>query len=95
FGQSPVQGILRLFADPGVSLTLLESTRTIMGRRVVMDIPLLTVPEGSKTRFIFPLFRQGQGAATEFLTINTDRSVQEGSMRVLQPNGSPIATNLE
>jgi hypothetical protein len=90
FGQSPLRGTLRVFSDTGVSATLLESTRTVLGETVVMDVPLQTTPQGGKSRFVFPLFRNGDGFATEMLTINTDRAPHNGSLRMLNSDGEAM-----
>lgn len=94
FGQSPLRGTLRLFSDTGVSATLIESTRTVLGEMVVMDVPLQATPTESVSRFVFPLFRNGEGYATEMLTINTDRSDHEGGLRILTSDGEATQTIL-
>ena len=94
FGQSPVRGTLRLFSDTGVSASLLESTRTVLGEKVVMDIPLQVTPEQSQTRSVYPLFRNGEGFATEMLMINTDRQSHNGGLSVMAPQGSSMETIL-
>ena len=90
FGQSPLRGTLRVFSDTGVSATLLESTRTVLGETVIMDVPLQITPAESKSRFVFPLFRNGDGFATEMLTINTDRAPHSGSLRMLNSDGEAM-----
>jgi len=94
FGQSPLRGTLRLFSDTGVSATLLESTRTVLGEMVVMDVPLQATPTESASRFVFPLFRNGEGYATEMLTINTDRADYDGGLRILNADGEATQTIL-
>jgi len=90
FGQSPLRGTLRVFSDTGVSATLLESTRTVLGETVIMDVPLQITPQEGKSRFVFPLFRNGDGFATEMLTINTDRAPHSGSIRMLNSDGEAM-----
>jgi hypothetical protein len=90
FGQSPLRGTLRVFSDTGVSASLLESTRTVLGETVVMDVPLQITPQEGKSRFVFPLFRNGDGFATEMLTINTDRAPHNGSLRMLNSDGEAM-----
>ena len=52
-----------------------------------MDVPLLITPETPRARQIFPLYRNGEGYATEMLMINTDREHHDGGLRVLNSNG--------
>ena len=94
FGQNPLRGTLRLFSDTGVSASLIESTRTVLGEKVEMDIPLQVTPAEGKSRFVFPLFRNGEGFATEMLTINTDRAEYDGGLRILNSDGEAQETIL-
>ena len=90
YGQNPVRGTLRVFSDTGINATLQESTRTVLGETVVMDIPLQVTPDASASRKVFPLFRNGGGYATEMLSINTDRSNHGGSLSVVSSDGDAI-----
>ena len=90
FGQSPLRGTLRVFSDTGLSTTLLESTRTVLGEKVVMDVPLQVTPAEGKSRHVFPLYRNGDGFATELLSINTDREPHQGGLNVLTPKGEAM-----
>ena len=90
FGRNPLRGTLRVFSDTGISATLLERTRTVLGEEVVMDVPLQVTPETPRARHIFPLFRNGEGHATEMLMINTDRKQHDGGLSVLNRNGENL-----
>lgn len=90
FGRNPLRGTLRVFSDTGISATLLERTRTVLGEEVVMDVPLQMTPETPGARHIFPLYRNGEGYATEMLMINTDREHHDGGLNVLNSNGEAM-----
>ncbi len=94
FGQSPIRGTLRVFSDSGVSVSLLESTRTVTDQLVVMDVPLQATPSESSSRTVFPFFRNGDGHATETLMINTDRQSHSGSLSVRNSAGQAVETIL-
>ncbi len=94
FGQSPIRGTLRVFSDSGVSVSLLESTRTVTDQLVVMDVPLQTTPSEGSSRMIFPLFRNGEGHATEMLMINTDRQAHSGNLAIRSSNGTAVESIL-
>ena len=87
FGVSPLRGTLRVFSNTGVSATLLESTRTVLGEVVVVDIPLQVIPATEQTRMVFPLVRNGEGFATEMLMINTDRRAHDGGLNMFSSDG--------
>ena len=91
FSQSPIRGTLRVFSDSGVSVSLLESTRTVTDQLVVMDVPLQITPSENSARVVFPLFRNGEGHATEMLMINTDRRDYDGSLAVMSSQGEAQA----
>ena len=87
FGRSPIRGTLRVFADSAVSLTLQETTVTIDDEMIVTDVPLQATPETASGEIILPVFRNGDGQATEILLINTDRQNYDGELRILSPQG--------
>ena len=80
-----------MFSESGVSVSLLESTRTVTDQLVVMDVPLQITPSESSARVVFPLFRNGEGHATEMLMINTDRRDYDGSLTVMSSQGEAQA----
>jgi hypothetical protein len=90
FGRNPLRGTLRVFSDTGISATLLERTRTVLGEEVVMDVPLQVTPATPRARHIFPLYRNGEGHATEMLMINTDREQHSGGLSILNRNGQNL-----
>jgi DNA-binding beta-propeller fold protein YncE len=94
FSQSPIRGTLRVFSDSGVSATLLESTKTVTDQLIVMDVPLQTTPTESSSRVVFPLFRNGEGHATEMLMINTDRQAHTGGLEIQSSNGAAVESIL-
>lgn len=94
FGENSLSGTLRLSVDKGISATLLETTRTPLGEKVIVDVPLQTTPLEGKIRFVFPLYRNGAGIATELLAINTDSQPRQGRLGVLTSEGEAMGTIL-
>ena len=94
FGRSPLRGTLRVFSDTAVSVTLLETTVTVKDETVVADVPLQETPRQGRTEFVFPLYQNGEGHATELMLINTDRRNHNGSLSVMSSGGEPRATIL-
>ena len=94
FGRSPLRGTLRVFSDTAVSVTLLETTVTVDNETVIANVPLQGTPQQAKTEFVFPLFRNGEGHATELMLINTDRRDHGGTLSVMSSGGEPRATIL-
>jgi DNA-binding beta-propeller fold protein YncE len=88
FGQSPMRGTVRVFSDVDVAASLLEKTNTFTGRDIATSIPLQTTPDSSHSSVVFPLFRNGEGQATEALLINTDREHNSGSLTVIGKDGN-------
>ena len=87
FGQSPMQGTVRVFSDVDIVAALLEKTRTVMGVEIVSAVPMQTTPDAGSTVVTFPIFRNGEGQATEVLMINTDRQGHSGGLSVHNSNG--------
>lgn len=87
FGQSPMRGTIRVFSDVEIAGTLLEKTRTFNNRLVITDIPLQATP-GQRDGIVFPVFRNGEGQATELLLMNTDREYNSGSLSIINSDGS-------
>ena len=94
FGRSPLRGTLRVFSDTAVSVTLLETTVTVDNETVIANVPLQGTPQQAKTEFVFPLFQNGEGHATELMLINTDRRDHGGTLSVMSSEGEPRATIL-
>ena len=88
FGQSPMRGTVRVFSDVDVAASLLEKTSTFTGRDIATSIPLQTTPDNSQRSVVFPLFRNGEGQATEALLINTDRKHHSGALSVMNEEGN-------
>ena len=87
FGRSPLRGTLRVFADTAVTVSLQETTTTIDGEIVVADVPLQATPEQAGSEYVFPVFANGEGHATELVLINTDQADHAGSLSVVSPRG--------
>ena len=65
----------------------MEKTLTVNSEEVVMDVPLQATPSEATTSVTFPVFRNGEGQATEVLLMNTDRRDHGGSLAVHNPDG--------
>ena len=94
FGRSPLRGTVRVFADADVSVALQETTVAVDGDVVVTDVPLQGTPETATDRIVYPVFRNGDGQATELLLVNTDRSGHEGGLSVVSARGELKTTIL-
>lgn len=94
FGKNSLSGTLRLSPGMGISATLLETTRTAQGEKVIVDVPLQAAPVAGKIRFVFPLYRNGGGTTTEMLTINTGSQPHRGRLGVLTSEGEVMAAIL-
>ena len=60
---------------------------TIDDEMVVADVPLQETPAQASNEFVYPVFNNGEGHATELMLINTDRSDYDGSLSVISPQG--------
>ena len=84
FGSSPIRGTLRVFSDTAVTLSLQETTVTINEEMVVADVPLQTTPAEASDELVYPIFRNGQGHATEVVLVNTDRKPARRAQRAVR-----------
>ena len=82
-----MRGTVRVFSDAGIAASLLERTMTMADEEVVMDVPLQATPDEAVTAVVFPVFRNGEGQATEMLMMNTDRRAHTGTLAVHNPEG--------
>ena len=87
FGRSPIRGTLRVFSDTAVTLSLQETTATINDEMVVADVPLHATPAEASGELVYPIFRNGQGHATEVVLINTDLEAHDGELNVMSADG--------
>ncbi len=94
FGRSPLRGTVRVFADADVSVAMQETTVAVDGDVVIADVPLQATPEAATERIVYPVFRNGEGQATELLLINTDRESHEGGLSVVSARGDVQTTIL-
>ncbi len=94
FGMSPLRGTVRVFADAAVTVAMQESTLGVDDEIVVTDVPLQETPATASQRIDYPVFRNGEGQATELLLINTDRSAHEGGLSVVSAGGEVRTTIL-
>ena len=94
FGRSPLRGTVRVFADADVAVTMQESTVAVDGDVVVTDVPLQATPETANERILYPVFRNGEGQATEFVLVNTDRGGHAGGLSVVSAQGEVLTTIL-
>ena len=94
FGMSPLRGTVRVFADADVAVAMQESTVAVDGDVVVTDVPLQATPESAIERILYPVFRNGDGQATELVLINTDRDGHEGGLSVVSARGEVQTTIL-
>jgi len=86
-GRSEVGGLVRVFSDSPVSMRLEEVTRTVRGRAVAVDVPLRASP-GEVQEVVYPVYRNGEGQATEMVLGNTERgSAYAGTLSVQGDNG--------
>jgi len=86
-GQSPMRGTVRVFSDAEIAVSLLERTINVVDEEVVMDVPLQRTPAEAVRTIVFPVFRNGEGQATEMLMMNTDRRGHAGTLAVHNPEG--------
>jgi hypothetical protein len=90
FGQSPMRGTVRVFSDAEIATSLLERTVNVADEEVVMDVPLQATPTEASTAVVFPVFRNGEGQATEVLMMNTDRRGHAGTLAVHNTEGETL-----
>ena len=94
FGETPLRGTLRVFADVQVATALQRSLVNVVGDTLITDIPLQPTPESPSDTIIFPFYANGAGASTEMLVVNTGRSSHAGSLRVRDAGGQVQTTIL-
>ena len=87
FGSSPIRGTLRVFSDTAVTASLQETTVTINDEMIVADMPLQATPAEAAGELVYPIFRNGQGHATEVVLVNTDREAHDGELNVMSADG--------
>ena len=94
FGETPLRGTLRVFADVQVAAALQRRLVNVVGDTIVTDIPLQPTPESPADKIVFPFYANGEGASTEMLVINSGRNAHEGSLRVRDTSGEVQTTML-
>ena len=94
FGQTPLRGTLRVFADVQVATALQRKLVNVVGDTIVTDIPLQPSPDTPAGKVIFPFYANGEGASTEMLLVNSGRTAREGALRVRAASGEVQTTIL-
>ncbi len=94
FGETPLRGTLRVFADVQVATALQRKLVNVVGDTIVTDIPLQPSPDTLADKVIFPFYANGEGASTEMLLVNSGRTAREGALRVRAASGEVQTTIL-
>ena len=94
FGETPLRGTLRVFADVQVATALQRKLVNVVGDTIVTDIPLQPSPDTPAGKVIFPFYANGEGASTEMLLVNSGRTAREGALRVRAASGEVQTTIL-